>query len=84
MSTEFEAIQTPLSEVIRSRWLQTPYNTQLSDTFEVGKLYFKLDSYLHNFRGSVIFSNISLYTQAVPYTTYVQSSKRQISSLGSL
>ena len=81
---EFEAIPTPFSEVIRSRCL---------DTFEVGKLYFKIDSYLPDFRESVIFPYISIYTQAVAYTTYVESaarralkntSKRRLLSLGSL
>ena len=59
----------------------------------VGKLYFKIDSYLPDFRDSVIFPYISLYTQAVAYTTYVKSaarralkntSKRRLLSLGSL
>ncbi len=67
--------------------------TQVSDTFEVGKLYFKIDSYLPDFRKSVIFPYISLYTQAVAYTTHVESaarralkntSKRRLLSLGSL
>ncbi len=61
--------------------------------FEVGNLYFKIYSYLPDFRESVIFPYISLYTQAVAYTTYVESaarralkntSKRRLLSLGSL
>ena len=57
------------------------------------KLYFKIDSYLPDLRESVIFPYISLYTQAVAYTTYVESaarralentSKRRLLSLGSL
>ena len=56
-----------------SEWLQIRHKTQVSDTFEIGKLYFKIDSYLPDFRESVIFSYISLYTQAVAYTTYVES-----------
>ena len=76
-----------------SEWLQIRHKTQESDTFEVGKLYFKIDSYLPDFRDSVIFPYISLYTQAVAYTTYVESaarralkntSKRRLLSLGSL
>ena len=76
-----------------SEWLQIRHKTQVSDTFEVGKLYFKIDSYLPDFRDSVIFPYISLYTQAVAYTTYVESaarralkntSKRRLLSLGSL
>ena len=76
-----------------SEWLQIRHKTQVSDTFEVGKLYFKIDSYLPDFRDSVIFPYISLYTQAVAYTTYVESaarralkntSKRRLFSLGSL
>ncbi len=57
---DFEAILAPFSEVIRNRcsplllktapeWLQNRHKRQENDTFEVGKLYFKLDSYLHNF-----------------------------------
>ena len=74
-------------------WLQIRHKTQVSDTFEVGKLYFKIDCYLPDFRDSVIFPYISLYTQAVAYTTYVESaarralkntSKRRLLSLGSL
>ena len=76
-----------------SEWLQIRHKTQVSDTFEVGKLYFKIDSYLPDFRDSVIFPYISLYTQAAAYTTYVKSaarralkntSKRRLLSLGSL
>ena len=97
---EFEAIPTSFSEVIRSRCLPfrrghstIRHKTQVSDTFEVGKLYFKIDSYLPDFRESVLFPYISLYTQAVAYTTYVESaarralkntSKRRLLSLGSL
>ena len=55
-----------------SEWLQIRHKTQVSDTFEVGKLNFKIDSYLPDFRESVIFPYISLYTQAVAYTTYVE------------
>ena len=45
--------------------------------FGVGKLYFKLDSYLHmqSFLRSVIFPYNSLYTQAVTYTTYFELGK---------
>ena len=60
-----------------SEWLQIRHKTQVSDTFEVGKLYFKIDGYLPDFRDSVIFPYISLYTQAVAYTTYVQSAARR-------
>ena len=76
-----------------SEWLQIRQKTQVSDTFEVGKLYFKTDGYLPDFRDSVIFPYISLYTQAVAYTTYVEvaarralknTSKRRLLSLGSL
>ena len=76
-----------------SEWLQIRQKTQVSDTFEVGKLYFKIDGYLPDFRDSVIFPYISLYTQAVAYTTYVEvaarralknTSKRRLLSLGSL
>ncbi len=76
-----------------SEWLQIRHKTQVSDTFEVGKLYFKIYIYLPDFREPVIFPYISVYTQAVAYTTYVESaarkalkntSKRRILSLGSL
>ena len=60
-----------------SEWLQIRHKTQVSDTFEVGKLYFKIDSYLPDFRDSVIFPYISLYTKAVAYTTYVESAARR-------
>ena len=53
------------------------HNIQVSDTFDLGKLYFELDSYLHNFRGSVMFPYISLYTQTIPYTTYAESTARR-------
>ena len=47
--------------------------TILRDTFEVGKLYFKWDSDLHNFfLRSAIFPYNSLYTQAFTYTTYFE------------
>ena len=46
---------------------------QVHDTFEVGKRYFKWDSYLHIFfLQLVIFPYNSLYTQAVAYTTYFE------------
>ena len=46
-----------------SERLQIRHKTQVSDTFEVGKLYFKIDSYLPDFRESVIFPYIfSIYT----------------------
>ena len=63
---EFEAIPTPIR-----------HKTQVSDPFEVGKLYFKIDSYLPDFREPAIFPYISLYTQAVAYTTYVESAARR-------
>ena len=62
-----------------SEWPQIRHKTQVSDTFEVGKLYFKIDSYLPDFRESVIFPYISLYTQAVAYTTYVESAAEGLS-----
>ena len=55
------------------------HKTHVSDTFEVGKLYFKIDSYLPDFRESVISPYISLYTQAVAYTTYVESAAEGLS-----
>ncbi len=58
-----------------SKWLQIRNKTQVSDTFEVGNLYFKIDSYLPDY--FVIFPYISLYTQAVAYTTYVESAARR-------
>ena len=62
-----------------SEWLKIRHKTQVSDTFEIGKLYFKIDSYLPDFRESVISLYISLYTQAVAYTTYVQSAAEGLS-----
>ena len=59
-----------------SEWLQIRHKTQVSDIFEVGKLYFKIDSYLPDCRESVIFPYIYLYIQAVAYTTYVESAAR--------
>ncbi len=61
---DFEAILMPFSEVIRNRHKRQVYNT-----FEVGELYFKLDSYLHRFFTIGDFPiQFSIYTQAVPYT----------------
>ena len=53
--------------------LKSAQERQVRDTIEVGKLYFKWDSYLHNFFvRSAIFPYNSLYTQAVAYTTYFE------------
>ena len=49
------------------------HNTQVRDIFELGKIYFELDSYLHNFRASLIFPYFSLHTKPFPYTTYAES-----------
>ena len=57
-------------------WLQNQHNTQVRDTFELGKLYFKLDSYLHNFRGSVISHYFSIYTSCpIHYICRVRRTK---------
>ena len=49
----------------RQNGFKNRHKTQVHDTFEVGKLYFKWNSYLHNFfLPSVIFPYNSLYTQA--------------------
>ena len=71
-----------------SEWLENRHKRHVRDTFEVGKLYFKWDSYLHIFLRSAIFPYNSLYTQAVAYTTYfelgepVSKTLRKINSPG--
>ena len=52
------------------KWLQNRHKRRQRNTFEVGKLYLKLHSHLYLFLRSVTFLYNSLYTQAVPYTTY--------------
>ena len=69
---EFRAILTPFSEVIRK-----PLLLLLLHTFEVGKLYFKGDSSLHNFFYDRLFSHTILYIHKLSHTP-------RILSLGSL
>ena len=65
---EFRAILTPFSEVIRK--LTPP---QVRHTFEVGELYFKGDSYLHNFFYDRLFSHTILYIHKLSHTPRILS-----------
>ena len=51
-----------------SEWLQNRHKRQVRDTFEVGKLYFKLNNYSHNFFTICDFSmQLSIYTSCPIY-----------------